>query len=104
MLPAARPQTAESQDFKRDQAREQPPEEMFDKLWMEEHLKRCLMLVRNEVEEATFTAFRLYVIEERPVEEVCKDLNMTTNQLYKVKWRLIQKLGEKMKELMADAE
>jgi RNA polymerase sigma factor (sigma-70 family) len=96
-------QTAESQDFKRDQAREQPPEEMFDRVWMEEHLKHCLLLMRNEVEEASFAAFRLYVIEERPVDEVCKELNMTTNQLYKVKWRLTQKLAEKMKELMADA-
>jgi RNA polymerase sigma factor (sigma-70 family) len=97
-------QTAESQDFKRDQAREQPPDEMFDKLWREEHLKHCLLLVRAEVEEATFQAFQKYVIEERPVEEVCKALNLTTNQLYKVKWRVTQKLGEKMKELMADAE
>lgn len=92
-------QSAESQDFKRDQQREDAPDEVFDKLWLEEHLKHCLRLVREEVEEATFKAFQLYVIEERPVEEVCKEMNMTQNQLYKIKWRLTQKLGERMKEL-----
>ncbi|MBN2562780.1 MAG: sigma-70 family RNA polymerase sigma factor [Phycisphaerae bacterium] len=93
-------QIAESKDFKRDQEREQSPEEIFDKLWMDEHLKHCLRLVRGEVEEATFKAFQHYVIEERPAEEVCKELNMTTNQLYKIKWRITRKIGERMKELL----
>lgn len=97
-----REQTAESQDFKRDQLREDAPDEVFDKVWLEEHLRHCLRLVREEVEEATFRAFQRYVIEERPVEEVCKELNMTQNQLYKIKWRITQKLGEKMKLLVEE--
>ncbi|MBN2563978.1 MAG: sigma-70 family RNA polymerase sigma factor [Phycisphaerae bacterium] len=97
-------QVAESKDFKRDQRREQSPEEIFDKLWMEEHLDYCLRLVRCEVKESTFKAFQLHVIEERPVEEVGKELNMTTNQVYRIKWRVTQKLSEKMKELLEGSD
>jgi RNA polymerase sigma factor (sigma-70 family) len=97
-----REQPAESQDFKRDQRREPLPEALFEELWMEEHLRHCLELVRGEVTEATYAAFQSHVIEERPVEEVCAALKMTANQLYKIKWRVTQKLEEKLKELLGD--
>jgi len=89
----------ESGYFQRDQAREETPEETFDRLWMEEHLRHGLRRVRRETDEQTFQAFEWYVLEERPVEEVCQALNVTANQLYKIKWRLTQKLAEHMKEL-----
>jgi RNA polymerase sigma-70 factor (ECF subfamily) len=93
---------AESQDFKRDQAREPSPEEAFDNLWMEEHLRHALRLVRDEVDQTTFKAFQHYVMEEQPAEKVCEELKVTANQLYKIKWRLTQQLGEKMKELLGE--
>lgn len=95
---------AESQDFKRDQEREESPEETFDRLWMEEHLRHCLQRIRGETDELTFRAFEWYVLEERPVEEVCQALSVTANQLYKIKWRLTQKLAEQMKELTEGAD
>lgn len=95
---------AESQDFKQDQAREPSPEEAFDHIWMEEHLKHALRLVRDEVDQQTFTAFQRYVMEEQPVEATCKEVGVTANQLYKIKWRVTQKLGEKMKELLGEEE
>jgi len=99
-----REESAESQDFKRPQKREQPPEELFEDLWMDEHLRHCLKLVREEVEPRTFQAFQRYVLEEQPVEEVCQALGMTANQLYKVKWRVTQMLSERMKELLGEDE
>jgi RNA polymerase sigma-70 factor (ECF subfamily) len=95
---------ADSQDFKRDQAREPSPEEAFDNVWMEEHLKHALRLVRDEVDEGTFAAFQRYVIEEQSVERVCDELKITANQLYKIKWRVTQKLGEKLKDLLGEDE
>ncbi len=95
---------AESQDFKRDQDREQSPEEAFDNLWMEEHLKHGLRMVREEIDEATFQAFQSYVMEEQPVEKVCEAMKISANQLYKIKWRVTQRLSEKMKELLGEDE
>ena len=97
-------QVAESQDFKRPQHREESPDETFERLWMQEHLRHCLRELESEVESSTFQAYQAYVIEERPVEEVCRELNMTANQLYKIKWRVTQRLGEKMKLLTEGME
>ncbi len=99
-----REQTAVSQDFKRPQQQERSAEELFDEVWMEEHLRHCLKLIRIEVEPASFDAFRRHVLEECPVQQVCEELQMTSNQVYKIKWRLTQKLSEKMRELLDDTE
>lgn len=99
-----REQTAESHDFQRVDESEETPDTAFDRLWMDEHLRHCLSLVRHEIDEATFDAFCKYVIEEQPVETVCARFGISTQQLYKIKWRLTQKLGEKMKELLGDDE
>ena len=100
LLRNRREQQAQTQDFHRQEQSEQTPDELFDKLWMQEHLRHCLRLVRKEVDEADYTAFRQYVIEEQPVEVVCGALNITAARLYKIKWRLTRKVGEKMKELL----
>ena len=99
-----REELAQSKDFKRAQQREQSPEELFDAVWMQEHLRHGLKLVRAEVEPLTFAAFQRYVLDECPVEQVCQELDLTPNQLYKIKWRVTQKLGEKMNELLAGCE
>lgn len=84
--------------------REPEPDEVFDKLWMEEHLRHCLRQIRSEVDETTFSAFRRYVLEEQPVKAVCTDLGLTAAQLYKIKWRLTRRLGELLKDLLGTEE
>lgn len=72
------------------------PEAVFDKIWMDEHLRAALQLVSREVEEVTFKAFMAYVIQERPVEDVCEELGINANQVHKSKYRITKKLAEKM--------
>ena len=90
---------AESHDFQRDQYRELSPDEAFDKIWLEEHLRHCLHRVRAEEGDAAFLPFQAYALEQRPVEEVCGEFGVSANQLYKLKWRLTQSLAQKMKEI-----
>ena len=52
-----REQIADSGDFKRPQEREPSPEEAWDQIWQEEHLKYCLEQIRTLVESKTFEAF-----------------------------------------------
>lgn len=75
-------------------------EEVFEKLWMQEHLWHCLRQIESQVDATTFQAFRLFVLDQRPVEEVCAMLGMSANNVYTIKWRLTQKVGEKMAELV----
>lgn len=99
-----REKEAVSQDLKKTQHREPSPEAVFEKLWLDEHLKHCLSLIKPEVEESTFKAFCLYVLKEKSVEDVCKELGITPNQVYKSKWRITPKLHEKMHEILGQSE
>lgn len=78
------------------------PDEKLDNIFMEEHLRHCLRAVQKEVEEQTFEAFRLYVMQECPVEQVCDKLGVTANQVYKAKQRITEKLEERMRELVPE--
>lgn len=99
-----RPEQAGTRDFDGLPGREPSPEEHFEQLWLDEHLRHCLQQIRNEVNPSTYRAFELYVLDSRPVEQVCRALNMTAGQVYKIKWRLTQKLDEKMNALLGGSE
>ena len=75
---------------------------MFDQLWQHEHVKYCLRLIRPEIEDSTWRAFHAYVIEERPVDEVCRTLGMTTNQVHLIKWRVTRMMSERVRDLSGE--
>ena len=81
-----------------------PPDEEFDRIWMQEHLWHCLRELQNEVEQPTYLAFQHYVVEQWPIERVCRELNMTPNNVYTIKWRLTEKVAAKMKTLVDGLE
>jgi RNA polymerase sigma-70 factor (ECF subfamily) len=89
-----------TRDFQQPQRREPLPDELFEKLWMQEHLWHCLREVRREVEERTFKAFQAYVIEQQPIEKVCAELSLKPNSVYTIKWRVTERVAEKMRELL----
>jgi len=88
------PAQAKSEDFRRPQTREPLPLERIEELFRREVLQHCLRLVEQEVDSSTIAAFKAYVIEERSAGEVCKSLDMTPNQLYGIKNRMLRKLRE----------
>jgi RNA polymerase sigma-70 factor (ECF subfamily) len=80
------------------------PADAFDEIWIEEHLGHCLRLLREESEEKTYLAFQHYVIEERPIEQVCAELGLEPNNVHTIKWRMTQRIAARMKELLGDDE
>lgn len=102
LLRDRRDQIAQTKDFNIADAREDAPDELFEKVWLDEHLKHALRTVRADVEPATFAAFQSYVIEERPIEEVCETCKMNPNQVHAIKWRMTKKLREAMADLSGD--
>lgn len=94
-----RERCADTADFQREDCRALPPDELFEKVWMDEHLRYCLAEMRLELGEETYDAFYAYAIAERPVEDVCKETGLCSNQLYKLKWKITQTLKVKMKVL-----
>ncbi len=95
---------ADTTQFDIAQQREQAPDEEFDRIWVEEHLKHALKLVRHEVEESTYKAFRAHVIDGWTIEKTCAEFGMNANQVYRIKWRVTQKLRDRLKDLIGDIE
>lgn len=97
-------QIADSQHFKQPQQREDSPEEVFEKVWLEQHLAHCLKLIRPKVHETTYRAFVMNVLEERPTDEICKELGVTASQIHKAKWRITQMIDENLTRILGDVE
>jgi len=94
----------ETNDFQSAQEREPAPDEVFEGIWMEEHLAHCLHELRTEVEETTFRAYFHYVIEEWPIDRVCAELGLKPNNVYTVKWRMTERVAARMRELVDGSE
>ncbi len=95
---------ANTADFRDQQQREPAPDEVFDRIWMEEHLWHSLGELRAEVDETTFLAFQHYVIDQWPIDKVCNELGLKPNNVYTIKWRLTERVAEKMKDSLDGTE
>lgn len=98
-----REQSARTGDFQRPQRRERVPAEVWERIWLQEHLSYCLEQVRSEIEPQTYEIFQRYVIDEWPVKQVCDTLGVTPNQVYITKSRVADRLRTAMAALLGDA-
>ncbi len=78
------------------------PEARLDKVWKEEHPAFCLKAIQEEAEPKLHGAIQLYAIEEESPVEVCANLNREPAQLYRIRHKMFQRLGQKMRELLGD--
>ncbi|MCK4657971.1 MAG: sigma-70 family RNA polymerase sigma factor [Phycisphaerae bacterium] len=82
------------------ESRENTPDEVFDRIWQYEHARACLESLRPHFEFHIYEAFRLFALEEMPVEQVCEKLGMSKNQVYVAKHRVMHKLKEQMSRML----
>lgn len=94
---------AESGDFERPQGRARSPEEMWEQLWLGEHLKYCLEQIRPQVEPKTYQAFCRVALEQQPVKAVSREIGMTAEQIYVAKSRMTKRLREMMTDLLGES-
>lgn len=87
---------AESADYRKLVDRETTLEEIWEQEWEKKHLQFYLKEVRKDVAPKTYQAFEYYVICDWPVGRVTETLNMTAEQVYAAKSRIIRKLRAKM--------
>ena len=66
------------------------PDEAWETNWRNQHLMYCVEQVRSHVSERNHEAFRLLSFEECSVEEVCARLDMTPEQVYQAKSRVLR--------------
>lgn len=100
MLSKRRPSRASTSVLRSLRQQERGELAVWEGIWLRDHLRFCLASVRDELAQKTFEAFRLVVLDERPVAEVCTSLDMNRNQVYLAKSRVLRRLKERMLELI----
>ena len=81
---------------------DQEPDEEFERIWNDEHLRHCLEQLRIEVDFKTFEAFRRLALDQWPVERVCQRYDLTPQYVYAMKSRLTQRLRRLMQSLLGE--
>ncbi|MCG3132715.1 MAG: hypothetical protein FLDDKLPJ_03581 [Phycisphaerae bacterium] len=77
------------------------PAEIWERHWNQTHLLYCLSTLREDFAEHTLRSFEMYVLQQRPVDEICRTLGMTRNHVYVAKNRIMRRLRERFEALMS---
>ncbi len=78
-------------------------EEAWELEWRRYHLRQAMRTLESEFSETDRKAFRLYAIDGRDTQETAAELNISVNQVYLVKSRILKRL-EKVIELQVREE
>ena len=97
-----RPQQVDTQTLGQMQARELSPPEAWEEEWRRQHLFFGLEKAGRRLPEKTFQAFRMLLVENASVPEVCERLGMNPNQVYKAKGRVLQEVRVVLGEMGVD--
>lgn len=80
------------------------PSSELSTLWDQEHdhyvMKRILKLVESEFTAQKFEVFVRNAIKGEPSESLAKEFGITLGQVYKIKFRVIERLREEADELI----
>jgi RNA polymerase sigma-70 factor (ECF subfamily) len=74
------------------------PDDAWERSWRQRHLAYCVEKVRTAVSEQTYSAFRL-LLDDTPVPQICDQLGMNPNQVYKAKARVLELVKTEMQLL-----
>ena len=77
------------------------PDEVFDEKWKLCHLNFCLEQIRDKVPSVTFQAFEM-LAEDHSVPDVCKELELSANQVYKAKAKILSLVRDQMSQVYGD--
>lgn len=74
-------------------------EQQFDHLKELESLERCLTVVRQRVEAATWSAFQKHALEKLSGAVVAQELGLSVESVYAAKWRVLRLLRMEWRKL-----
>jgi len=80
------------------------PDEVWDREWRHQHLRFCMDEAQAQVSAQTWQVFELLVDQQTSVKDICRQLNLTANQVYKCRSRVVELIRNRMKYLTAENE
>lgn len=79
---------------------DQSNRDTWDHAWLHGHLRCCLKMLESRFAPSTIAAFKMYVLQGRPVDEVCNRLDLSPNQVHQAKFRVTERLRADMGKLI----
>ena len=80
-------------------ARDESPEALWRQQWNRAHLHYLMARLADDFAEHTLQAFALYVLHDRSVDDICRMLGMTPNQVYVAKSRVLARVRKHYPDL-----
>ena len=80
------------------------PLEVWERNWRTEHLKYCVEQLRTRYKAENVRAFEMLLFEGASVEQVCDELGLGRDGVYKAKSRILQAVREMMAQFDAELE
>lgn len=77
-------------------------DELWQKQWRQQHLRFCIEQARQVVSAQNFEAFRLLMDDDCSPAEVSQRMNITTNQVYKAKSRVLAEVRSIMQTMFPE--
>lgn len=78
------------------------PDEVWDRMWRQQHLRYCMDQVRPLVSESTWGVFESLMEQKENVDQICQRLGVSRNQVYKTRGRVLNLIRQKMEYLMPE--
>lgn len=75
------------------------PEELWEQQWLYQHVLYCAAQVKATFSEQTYRAFELLAFDGCSVDDVSARLQLTRNQVYIAKSRVLRRIRTRMTEL-----
>ena len=78
---------------------EPSPDDEWERRWRHRHLFYCLERLKERVPATSYEVFRRLLLDGATVPEVCADLGLNPNQVYKAKSQMLRRVRASMREL-----
>lgn len=76
--------------------------EVWDEEWRANHVRRAMQVIEVEFSTAQLRAFQRYAAGGQDTQIVAESLNLTVNQVYQAKSRILKRLSELVQEQVQD--
>lgn len=94
---------AESSDLRSLPDDHESIDELWNQNWRLHHLRFCVAQVGKRVQPQSFEVFRLLTEQDMSVQDVCQQMEMNADQVYKIKSRFLELIRKEMASFDLDA-
>lgn len=69
-------------------------ESMWETEWRQYHMRQAMKIVRNEFSDSDLQAFDIYGVRNEDASKTAKQLDLSIDQVYQAKSRVLKRLGQ----------